>query len=318
MRRSTTAADGVIGGVLAGAVVAAWFFVLDAATGVPLQTPRALAAALLGHEPSLTTARLVAVYSLLHFGVFAILGLGAVWLMRVTGETPRLMTGALFGVGALSAVHYGGLLMLGIPVLTLLPPLHVLAANLLGGVVMMLYIHRVTREELPFGPAMLKHHALITEGLVTGAIGAGAIALWFLILDAAEGRPLFTPAALGSAVLLGAESPADVRMTAGIVGAYTIVHILAFFAVGIAVAWGARQLERTPAMWLVALLAVIMLEGLFLGIMTSLAMWVLGAIGLWAIVIGNLVAVAAMGYRTWATRPELRARFAHVPAETHA
>lgn len=314
MRRSTTAADGVIGGILAGAVVAAWFLALDIATAQPFHTPRALASALLGHEPSLTTARLVAVYSLLHFGMFALLGLGAVWLMRGTGETPRLMTGALFGVGALSAVHYGGLLMLGVPMLTLVPPLHVLAANLLGGIAMMLYIHRATREEQPFGPAMLKHHALVAEGVVIGAIGAGAIALWFLVLDAADGRPLFTPAALGSALLLGAQTPGDVHITLGIVAAYTMLHLLAFFAVGVALAWGARQLERTPGFWVVTLLGVIMLEALFIGVMTSLAMWVLGAIGLWAVVVGNVVAVAAMGYRIWTTRPELRARFAHVPA----
>ena len=314
MRRSITAADGVFGGILAGAVVAGWFFVLDVATAEPFHTPRALAGALLGHEPSLTTARLVAVYSVLHFGVFAVLGLGAIWLMRVTGETPRVMTGALFGVGALSAVHYGGLLMLGIPMLTLVPPLHVLGANLLGGVVMMLYIHRVTQTEQPFGPAMLRHHALLADGVTIGAIGAAAIALWFLVLDAADGRPLFTPAALGSALLLGAQGPRDIQVTAGIVAAYTMLHVLAFLVVGVAVAWGARQLERIPGLWLVALLATIMLEALFLGITASLALWVLGAIGVWAVLIGNAVAVAAMGYRVWSTRPDLRERFAHVPA----
>jgi len=315
MRRSSTAVDGLVGGILAGAVVAAWFLIVDAATTEPFHTPRALASALLGHEPSLSIARLVSVYSVLHFGVFAVLGVCAVWLMRATGETPRVMTGALFGVGALSAVHYGGLLMLGVPMLTLVPPLHVLGANLLGGIAMMLYIHRVTHEESAFGPGMLRQHALIAEGVTIGALGAATIALWFLLLDAVDGRPLFTPAALGSALLLGAQSASDVRLTAGVVGAYTIVHLVAFALVGVAIAWGVRQLERAPGFWLVALLTVIMLEALFLGVMASLAMWVLGAIGLWAVLIGNLLAVAAMGYRIWATRPELRQRFAQVVAE---
>ena len=98
MRRSTTVVDGAVGGMLAGAVVAAWFFVLDVATSQPFHTPRLLAAALLGHESSLTTTRLVAVYTLLHLGVFAVLGIGGAWLMKVTGEVPRLLTGALFGM----------------------------------------------------------------------------------------------------------------------------------------------------------------------------------------------------------------------------
>src|SRR4029077_19290241 len=129
----------------------------------PLHTPRVLAAALLGHEPTLATARLVAVYTLMHLGVFTALGVGAACVIRITGEAPRLLTGALFGIGALSATHYGGLLLLGVPVLTLLPPVQVLAANLVGGVAMMLYLHQATQESVPFGPAMLKNYPLIVD-----------------------------------------------------------------------------------------------------------------------------------------------------------
>ena len=318
MRRSTTVVDGAIGGMIAGAVVAAWFFVLDIVAGQPFHTPRLLAAALLGHETSLTTARFVTVYTLLHLGVFAVLGIGGAWLMKVTGEVPRLLTGALFGVGALSATHYGGLLLLGVPVLTLLPPVQVLAANLVGGIVMMLYLHWATHEQVPFGPAMLKYHPLLADGAITGAIGAMTIAGWFLVLDILAGRPFFTPAALGSALLLGAQIPAEVQLTAGIIGAYTLVHLLAFFVVGVGIEWGARQLERFPSFWLVSLLAVIVLDVLFVGIVGSLALWVLGVVGLWAVVLGNLLAVAAMGYRVWLARPELRERFAHVPEGTRA
>jgi len=318
MRRSTTVVDGAVGGMLAGAVVAAWFFVFDLTTGQPLHTPRVLAAALLGHEPTLATARLVAVYTLIHLGVFTLLGVGAAWLMRITDEAPRLLTGALFGIGALSATHYCGLLLLGVPVLTLLPPVQVLAANLVGGIAMMLYLHRATQEPVPFGPAMLKYHPMLADGLVTGAIGAAAIALWFLVIDALAGRPLFTPAALGSAILLGAQSSSEVQMSVGIVFAYTFIHVLAFFAVGIGVEWGARQLERFPSFWLVALMAVIVLDVLFVGIVGSLALWVLGAVGLWAVVVGNVLSVSAMGYRVWRERPELRERFAHMPEGTRA
>lgn len=318
MRRSTTVVDGAVGGIIAGAVVAGWFFALDLASGQPFHTPRLLAAAFLGHESSLATARLVTVYSLLHIGVFAILGIGGAIVMRATGEVPRVLTGALFGIGALSAAHYGGLLLLGVPVLTLLPPGQVLAATIVGGIAMMLYLHRTVREQVPFGPAMLKYHPLLADGAITGAIGAAVTAVWFLVLDILAGRPFYTPASLGSALLLGAQIPAEVHLTSGIVVAYTFVHLLAFFAVGVAIEWLARQLERAPSFWLVSLLGLIMLDVLFIGIVGSLASWVLGSVGLWAVFVANLLAIAAMGYRIWLSRPELREQLAHLPEGTRA
>lgn len=318
MRRSTTVVDGAVGGVIAGAVVAVWFFVLDLTSGQPFNTPRVLAAAFLGHESSLVTARLVTVYTLLHLGVFAILGMGGALLMRATGEVPRVLTGALFGVGALSATHYGGLLLLGVPVLTLLPPVQVLGASIAGGIVMMLYLHRMTREQVPFGPAMLKYHPLLKDGVLTGVIGAATTAVWFLMLDILAGHPFYTPAALGSALLLGAQIPADVHLTSGVIVAYTFVHVLAFCAVGVAIEWLARQLERSPSFWLVSLLALIMLDVLFIGVVGGLASWVLGAVGLWAVFIANLFAIAAMGYRIWLSRPVLREQLAHLPEGTRA
>src|SRR5207237_708962 len=40
---------------------------------------------------------------------------------------------------------------------------------------------------------------ILREGFIAGLIGAGAVALWFLIVDVIAGRPFFTPAMLGSA-----------------------------------------------------------------------------------------------------------------------
>ena len=238
--------------------------------------------------------------------------------MRATGEVPRVLTGALFGIGTLSATHYGALLLLGVPVLTLLPPLQVLGATIVGGIVMMLYLHRATREQVPFGPAMFKYHPLLAAGVITGAIGAATTAVWFLVLDILAGHPFYTPASLGSALLLGAQIPAEVRLTSGIVVAYTFVHLVAFCAVGVAIEWLARQLEQAPSFWLVSLLALIVLDVLFIGVVGSLASWVLGAVGLWAVFVANLLAIAAMGYRVWLSRPELRAQLAHLPEGTRA
>jgi hypothetical protein len=154
--------------------------------------------------------------------------------------------------------------------------------------------------------------------VVTGAIGAATTAVWFLVIDVLAGHPFYTPAALGSALLLGAETPAQVQLTSGIIVAYTFVHLLAFFAVGVAIEWLARQLERAPSFWLVSLLAVIVLDVLFVGLVGSLALWVLGAVGIWAVFVANLLAIGAMGYRIWLSRPELRERLTTLPEGTRA
>ena len=105
MQRPVPAIHGIVGGLLAGAIVALWFFAVDAAGSRLFHTPATLATTVLGHETTLSVPRLVAVYTLLHFSVFALLGLGATWLFPVTPTSPGIMTGALFGIELLGAVH---------------------------------------------------------------------------------------------------------------------------------------------------------------------------------------------------------------------
>src|SRR5439155_5042697 len=74
-------ADGVVGGVLAGLVVALWFLAVDSLAGRPFHTPAALASALTRQEIGPPTFRLVTAYSVLHFGVFAVLGVAVAGAM---------------------------------------------------------------------------------------------------------------------------------------------------------------------------------------------------------------------------------------------
>lgn len=307
---------GAIGGLAAGAVVALWFLVVDLATAGAFHTPAVLAGAILGDPDMPPTFRLVATYTILHFGVFALLGMATAWVIDALGASPGLLVGGVFGLGVLAGVHYGALLVTGARVLTVLPVLHVLGANLAGGMVMMAYLHHALHTEAPLGLEVLRGHPLLTRGFITGLIGASAVALWFLIVDLLRNSPFYTPAALGSAVLFGATSPAEVRVGVGVIAAYTIVHVAAFVVVGIALVWSAERLEQTPGMWLMGLLAFIILEVLFLGTMGSLGGWVLGTISWWAVGIGNLVAVLAMGKWVWATHPKLRHELLDKPVNT--
>ncbi len=308
---------GAIGGLAAGLIVALWFLVLDLASGQPLHTPTALARAVLGDQPAAGPA-LVITYTILHFGIFTLLGVTAAAFLRATSLSPGLLIGAVFGLAVVTSVHYGALLATGARVLTVVPPLHVLAANLLGGMVMMTYLHLATREPARLGPGVLRDHPLVVNGLITGLIGAGTVALWFLLLDVLGGRPFFTPAALGAALLLGATSPAEVSVTLPLVAAYTMLHLAAFATLGILIEWAAERLERMPAMWIVGVLIFVLLEALFIGIVGSLGHWVLGTLGYWAVAVGNLLAIVAMAMRVRARHPGLQSELANAPAGSGA
>ena len=296
---------GAVGGLIAGAVVAFWFLNVDLLAGQPFQTPARLANALLGgdHSPGL---RLVGTYTILHFGVFAALGMIAASFLRALSIAPSLLIGAAFGLVVLTGVHYGAMLVTGGRMMAALPAIHIVIANMLGGMAMMGYLHVATQSTAPIGYGVLREHKLVTRGLVTGLIGAGAVAIWFLVLDVARGQPFFTPAALGAALLLGATSQAEVQVTLPIVAAYTVLHVAAFVLIGIAVEWAAERVERAPAVLRAAALTFVLIEGVFIGLVGAVSQWVLGALGYWAVAVGNVLALAAMAMWVFGTHPRLR------------
>src|SRR2546422_7325836 len=104
-------ADGVVGGILAGLVVALWFLAVDSLAGRPFHTPAALASALTRQEIGPPTFRLVTAYSVLHFGVFAVLGVVVAGAMAALRTPPRLLFGVLFGLVAQEVAFYAGLFL---------------------------------------------------------------------------------------------------------------------------------------------------------------------------------------------------------------
>jgi hypothetical protein len=223
---------------------------------------------------------------------------------------PRLLLGAVFGLVLQEIVFYSGLSLSGAPRLDVVPWPHVIGANIASGLVLMTYLHRAEHDPRPLAPAW-RDHPVVTRGVVTGLIGAIAVAAWFFVLDIAAGAPLRTPAALGSALLLGAAGPAEVTVTFGLVATYTVVHVAAFLVAGVVLVAVAEEVERVPAMALLVVLAGIVLEGLVVATLAVGAEWVLGTLGWWSVVVGNLIAVLAMGWQVWRTHPGLQHRLLH-------
>src|SRR5213078_2240756 len=296
---------------LAGLVVAIWFLVVDSLAGRPFHTPAALAGALTRQPIGPPTLRLVAAYTVVHFSVFALLGLAMAEAIAMLRTPPRLLFGVLFGLVAQELAFYAGLLLSDASRVAIVPWPHVVAANVLSGFVLMGYLHRAARDQHPFGIGALKGHPLLTQGLFTGVVG-----LWFFALDVAAGHPLRTPAALGAALLFGASNVGTIDVNLGVVAAYTIVHVAAFVAAGVLFVAIAEQIERTPALILLAVMALIVLDAVVSAALALGAQWVVGTLGASSVLVANLLAVGAMSWYVWATHPLLRRRL-HEQVQVH-
>jgi hypothetical protein len=76
----------------------------------------------------------------------------------------------------------------------------------------------------------------VREGLVAGVLGAASIALVFFLVDLANGRPLWTPHALGTALFLGEVAPPDAAPSKALIGGFTVIHGWVFVSVALIVA----------------------------------------------------------------------------------
>jgi len=135
---------------------------------------------------------------------------------------------------------------------------------------------------------------MVREGIIAGVIGAAVVAVWFFVFDLARGRPLLTPALLGTIVFQGVGSPADVVPTFGTVLGYTVVHLAAFVAFGIIAAAVIAASEQEPSLVVAVVILFVCFETFFLGLVSVLGQSVMGALVWWAILVGNLLAAVAM------------------------
>ncbi|WP_089943409.1 hypothetical protein [Candidatus Entotheonella palauensis] len=138
------------------------------------------------------------------------------------------------------------------------------------------------------------------EGVVAGTLGALTIALWFFLIDLFQGRPLYTPTVLASALLYGEvntalESSLALRLTVG----FTFVHWLVFTALGGFAAWMLSIAERNANLGFGVLLLFAFMEVGFLATVAVFAQTVFQALAWQMVLIGNLLATAVMGFYFW-------------------
>lgn len=149
---------------------------------------------------------------------------------------------------------------------------------------------------------------LAQEGIVAGVIGAATIAIWFLLLDTIKGRPFYTPTVLGSVLFRpGAQvlAPESLPVSFELVLVYTWVHGLVFCVLGGIAAWLLALAERKPDLGFGIVLLFVVFEFGFLVAAMLFAERLLHALAWQEILVGNVLAAAAMGYYFWRRHPNL-------------
>jgi hypothetical protein len=154
---------------------------------------------------------------------------------------------------------------------------------------------------------------LFREGFVAGLIGAGGVALWFLIVDTVSGQPLFTPAMLGSALFWGLRDPTTVRIAFPAVIGYTLVHVVAFAVVGVVAATLAALVDRSPPTLFLVFVLFAAFEVGFYVMVALVAQPLLGGLAWTNVAIGNCIAAIAMGSYLYRAHPHIRESLALHP-----
>ena len=145
---------------------------------------------------------------------------------------------------------------------------------------------------------------ILLDGMFCGMIGALAVALWFLIVDAAAGRALYTPSLLGNILLHGRPDAAtSVAIEPLPIAAYTAFHFVAFIAVGIVLSYLMTLFEKFPIMFFVLLVLFLCLQVGFFFLDLALGAHLMGKLEPWTVIVANLLASGAMALYQWKRHP---------------
>lgn len=147
---------------------------------------------------------------------------------------------------------------------------------------------------------------ILAEGFITGIIGAGIVAAWFLLLDTVQHEPLYTPSLLGTLLFEGTDAASShARIDPGMVAAYTIVHHVAFIVVGIVASFLVTEMERVPPLGIALVFLFVFIETAFHIFMLAVGQPLLGGIAFWGVAVANLLAATGMALYLWYRHPKL-------------
>lgn len=148
---------------------------------------------------------------------------------------------------------------------------------------------------------------VMREGVTVGLLGASAVAVWFLVVDAMAGEPFRTPALLGGVLFHGVPDPLHPAVTALVVLQYTLVHGVVFLVFGLMVAGLLALADREPRLLLALVMLFCCFEVLVVGAIAISAEWLFATVAWWTIITANVLATLIMaGYLFLAHRRLVR------------
>jgi hypothetical protein len=151
------------------------------------------------------------------------------------------------------------------------------------------------------------------EGTWIGLIGAGVVALWFLLRDILAGHPLRTPSILGQVLLMGKSAPdVDKLDFAGII-LYTAAHVFVFLLLGIAVAHLVRWSVKNHFVRYALLQVFLAFELFFCVVLLVFREETRALFPLSSVLIANTLAAIAIGAYLWRHHPDLRESLRQTP-----
>ena len=281
--------EGVIGGLLGAAAVAVWFLIFDFARGKAFLTPALLGAAVFQglRDPAAVPVALGPIlgYTLLHGLAFIAFGVVAAALIAVSERETTLFIAVVILFACFEMFFLGALGALGKSLLGAVVWWAILIGNLLAAIVMLWYFvlgHRALPRVLVGSWA-----GVLGEGAIAGIVGAGIVAVWFLLIDTLQGEPLRTPQLLGTAFLRQTD-PASAVLS------YTVVHGLAFLTFGVAASVLMAAAERQPVFLIALIILFTAFEVFSFGAIIIVANWVRDEVAGWTIFAANLLAAGAM------------------------
>jgi len=141
---------------------------------------------------------------------------------------------------------------------------------------------------------------IVIDGAVAGILGAIVVALWFLIFDTIRGHPFETPALLAATILHGTHT-AQVHRAIGLLTLeYSLIHFAAFIAFGIAGGLLLETCETESSLLFSLAIFFAAFEVFFIAVVLFLGPNVMAELTWWGIIVGNLLATAAMlSYFFW-------------------
>jgi hypothetical protein len=133
---------------------------------------------------------------------------------------------------------------------------------------------------------MSRLNGTLSRGVMAGLLGAAALALWFLGVDAIRSEPFATPVFVARALLGLAEAEPGLVLLA----MYTAFHFMVFILVGVVVAWIVEKAHIPPHGLLGLVLGFLLFDMIFYAGVVVTGTNVVQELGWPAVLAGNLIA----------------------------